>query len=30
LQGELRKFKPQNFDGENRKREEVEAWFLEI
>jgi hypothetical protein len=30
LQGELRKLKPPNFDGENKKGEEVEAWLLEI
>jgi hypothetical protein len=28
LQGELRKLKPPNFDGEHRKGEEVEAWLL--
>jgi hypothetical protein len=30
LQGELRKIKPPTFNGEHRKREEVEAWMLEI
>jgi hypothetical protein len=30
LQGELRKLKPPNFDGENKKGEEVEAWLLGI
>jgi hypothetical protein len=30
LQGEIRKIKHQNVDGENRKGEEVEAWLLEI
>jgi hypothetical protein len=30
LQGELRKMKPPNFNGEHRKGEEVEAWLLEM
>jgi hypothetical protein len=28
LQGELRKIKPPNFNGEHRKGEEVEAWLF--
>ena len=30
LQGELSKIKPLTFDGENRKGEDFEAWFLEM
>jgi hypothetical protein len=30
LQGEFRKIKPPNFNGEHRKGEEVEAWLLEM
>jgi hypothetical protein len=30
LQGELRKIKPPNFNGEHRKGEEVKAWLLEM
>jgi hypothetical protein len=30
LQGELRKIKPPNFNGENRKEEETETWLLEM
>jgi hypothetical protein len=28
LQGNLRKLKPPPFDGEHRKVEDVESWFL--
>jgi len=28
LQGELRKIKPPSFDGDHRKREDVEAWLF--
>ena len=28
LQGELRKIKPPTFDGDNKKGEDAEAWFL--
>jgi hypothetical protein len=30
LQGEIRKIKPLNFNGEHRKREEAKAWLLEM
>jgi hypothetical protein len=30
LQGELRKIKPPNFNGEHKKGEDVEAWLLEM
>jgi hypothetical protein len=30
FQGELKKIKPPNFNGEHRKGEEVEAWLLEM
>jgi hypothetical protein len=30
LQGELKKIKPPNFNGEHRKGEEAEAWLLEM
>lgn len=28
VQGELRKIKPYTFEGENKRREDVEAWLL--
>ena len=30
LEGEFKKIKPTNFDGESRTGEEAEAWLLEI
>jgi hypothetical protein len=30
LQGELRKLKPPIFDGENKRGDDVEMWFLGI
>jgi hypothetical protein len=30
LQGELKKIKPSNFNGEHKKGEEAEAWLLEM
>jgi hypothetical protein len=30
LQGELRKIKPPNFNGEHKKGEEVKEWMLEM
>jgi hypothetical protein len=30
LQGKLSKIKPQNFNGEHRKGEEIDAWLLEM
>jgi hypothetical protein len=30
LQGEIRKIKPPNFNGDHRKGEEAEAWLLEM
>jgi hypothetical protein len=30
LQGELKKIKPPNFNGEHMKGEEAEAWLLEM
>jgi hypothetical protein len=30
LQGELRKLKPLAFDGERKRGDDVEAWFLGI
>ena len=30
LEGEFKKIKPTNFDGELRTREEAESWLLDI